>query len=1811
VKAWQPWPIGDAFGLAGYVVRGVDGMLPGIGRHELAAGPGGLLAVARAAYDLLVEQRISYDLDSYHPSDGLQEIRTPAEVLLGPRRATCLDAALVYAGLLIAYDLLPVVVVLDGHALTLVSRRYGRREWNTRAGSDRFRDGPVTDPAVIRSLVRSGDFAAVECTGFTRVLNDPSGALHPAARADGFLTFDQALDAGFQAVTANAPPLRFAVDVATAWYVWRTEARQFQLPPPALSAAEIDQWVFPHEDVMRDLRNRPRHLLSSQLGFVSPGAEHPAAPANILRRLAAATDHGVLLTGPAGAGKTRTCIEVAILADREGWRVLHVRADSRLTNEHLEAAVLRNPAARTLLVLDYLDYCGSLDIAQFVARMMPRVANESGQLAILGSVRPSRLGILVGRSAQEVFDKVPLRQDDEHQETVAARILRKVARKAFDTIGKERLIEICGQLPIITLLIAPDVERSIRNGEPIRPGPDRSRLTRWLHNRLVLDGLIPTQDPAAATPFSEPEPRPVLLACALAAAVCPLPQDAVEALIQPLLDGAPKPVRARVLVDMLLGMDWLRRVGDELNVAHDIVTDQFIVEAIAPPAEVRIRDTELRALLDALVGAPAALDHVAGSMARVHADLASSDKASQLERACAEWMDLHKTALGTAFAASADGGHALYTLLHAAPWQALVSAEWNTIVEPWLREELRDHDRVAFLSYTLRAVPAARAHPIITAALVWCVGHRYSADAELVLTSLLRREDLLEDERERAMEHALSWLETRAESVDATFVLRGLLAQSRNDRGRVRRVITAAVAWLAEQPTAPTADFVLRQLLTQPALRGGLLATVIECALGWTQWYARALRAQYVLSPLLERPELSTAQRAQAVELALRWLEKHGTGEDASYTLRPLLYRIDATPGRRTEILDAADAWLDEHETHPTASFVLRHLLLVGDLPATRAERHARQALRWIDTNQSEIDVSYVLSSLIAQLRPDSGAAPEAVAVALRWLGENPHRPNAGYVLGELARSPVLGAERSVGIAAIAADWLDDHVADTGANYVIRALLENPAHAGRAAEAGLAWLDGHPNDAGASYLIRALLESPTHADRAAEAGLAWLDNHPDDAVASYVIRALLGNAAAAGRAAEAGLAWLRSHSDHPAASNVIRGLLDNPDHADEAAAAGFAWLGNHLDHPVANYVIRGLLGIPAYADRAAAAGFAWLGNHPDDPLTSYLIRDLLENPAYADRAADAGRAWLDGHADDPVANFVIRALLDFPVHADHAAEAGFAWLDHYPDEASTGYLIRALLENLTHADRAADSGLAWLSRHLHDLANKPLFDGLLANPVTASRAARQAFVWLERNPDHPSAGFIIRAVAQSSALPAEQVERAADAAFAWLDRNPGHPEENLLIRSLMTSSGISADQRDWAAHAAFGWLAMNADHHQVNLVIRALVRNHHLDGSRWERAVEAGFAWLDANPGHPDVNRVIRSFLAVRPYESSAADRAVIASLGRLPSHPDPTITRATQQLRRVAHSRSQVAERAAGNAFAWLAANPEDPDVNVMLQALVTNTDLPAPSAGRAAELALSWLEAHPDDVNLIALAQGLLPSRGLTGQGAERVAGLAISWLATHAPPATSGDVAPGASWVDADLDNLPVNVLMQNFLTNPNVPADRIAPVAGRCFAWLAGHPDAQWANRVIQSLLLHEPHAERAAGFAFAWLDEHPDDTASCYVIQALLACPGLRPQLRARAADAAFGWLDTYPDDPGVSFVIQALLACPDLDGDHLDWAGAAAIAWVGRNPYAVNTDALLGALLANRCLDPEYTAVAASTWLDVGRWSTLRGSLLP
>jgi len=216
---WPPVSRNDDKGLARYVVEeNAVGFSIAVVRQDALAQPDGRRQVIEAIYNALSEREIFYALEPYNADPRLQQIRPPEAVLDGAREGTCLDLALLFAGLALGKDLAPLLIMLDGHALVAVSLDDDRRTASDMPRRNRegawLEEGVLHDVDVLRKLIDEGHYIAVECTGFATSAVLPPGMPESADRVGGKLTFASAVSAGRKQLDFDPRPLRFAIDLA-------------------------------------------------------------------------------------------------------------------------------------------------------------------------------------------------------------------------------------------------------------------------------------------------------------------------------------------------------------------------------------------------------------------------------------------------------------------------------------------------------------------------------------------------------------------------------------------------------------------------------------------------------------------------------------------------------------------------------------------------------------------------------------------------------------------------------------------------------------------------------------------------------------------------------------------------------------------------------------------------------------------------------------------------------------------------------------------------------------------------------------------------------------------------------------------------------------------------------------------------------------------------------------------------------------------------------------------------------------------------------------------------------------------------------------------------------------------------------------------------------------------------------------------------------------------------------------------------------------------------------------------------------------
>ena len=206
---FKPWAISNEKELAKYVIPDLAGKTAALKlrlqRFDEETTPAGRLKIIRHIYQALSARKINYNREKYNYQEIIQIIRTPYEVLEAPGEGTCLDLSILFCTLCLYYDLLPLLIIIEGHAFAAVSLHFGRKReggdaWDSfkrqELAAIREGKGLLRDKGVLEQLVITRqEYLPVECTGFAFTEKLPKELPESKKRKNGYLSFDHAVEA--------------------------------------------------------------------------------------------------------------------------------------------------------------------------------------------------------------------------------------------------------------------------------------------------------------------------------------------------------------------------------------------------------------------------------------------------------------------------------------------------------------------------------------------------------------------------------------------------------------------------------------------------------------------------------------------------------------------------------------------------------------------------------------------------------------------------------------------------------------------------------------------------------------------------------------------------------------------------------------------------------------------------------------------------------------------------------------------------------------------------------------------------------------------------------------------------------------------------------------------------------------------------------------------------------------------------------------------------------------------------------------------------------------------------------------------------------------------------------------------------------------------------------------------------------------------------------------------------------------------------------------------------------------------------------
>ena len=678
-----------------------------------------------------------------------------------------------------------------------------------------------------------------------------------------------------------------------------------------------------HEEHSTSLKGLQEYLLPDALPFVAPDDHNELHPYCLFNRaINLANQFGLLLVGPGGVGKTRAIMEIGDIAYKNGWRVIHVvpTKTKSIENQMFELIdeVLRGNVD-TLLVCDYFDQL-QFDLNFIRRNLFPEARKRGMKLALIGNIRPGCLR-RHRHDWDDVFEQIEYNPSEPMMRRISDSIISHVASTAINCIDVTRIKALCGVRPIITLLVAREVEslaksnnlndeslKYIKNGE----------LRGWLQKRLVENDLC---IPLSNSQLVPPEPPIEIIAAATVLAMGPQLQYNLQQVARVVLKLPPTEGinRASYLINILIANGWLEPREFGFGPCHDVVADLLLDEILHPSPGI-LRVDLLEKILTPCLKSCACLTNISTTLRRMvgrsdDSQLQLSDVV--LEKAVSNWLKESMQQLYNLFfqANPHEGSLALGAMISFPPWGELTA---HHLLEYWL-DYNNDTVSARHVLYSgLRNTAEGDATYLISAAERWLINNGRHLSASFVLNALLLRNDLKSSE-DFIINTAWDWLTENGTGENAQFVLHPLLKRLRH-QGCDQDQIETTVTWLKKHSKKSCVRFPLREILMVDDLKG-YQNDIFKITDDWISIHGGEGQARYVLHALLQREDLSEYV-AKTQKYAVDWLSSYWKLPDSGYIVEELL-RQDNLGQHEHKVLEITKKWLELHPDSPIMQYVL------------------------------------------------------------------------------------------------------------------------------------------------------------------------------------------------------------------------------------------------------------------------------------------------------------------------------------------------------------------------------------------------------------------------------------------------------------------------------------------------------------------------------------------------------------------------------------------------------------------------------------------------------------------------------------------------------------------------------------------------------------------------------------------------------------------------------------------------------------------------------------------------------------------------
>lgn len=872
---------------------------------------------------------------------------------------------------------------------------------------------------------------------------------------------------------------------------------------------------------------------------------------------------GLVISGVGGIGKSRLMLEIATLAERDGWVVFE--AFQSVTADAVERIARRYESSGVLFLFDYLENLPefrriSLNLVQFAGDRLRVRFIASARETFVASNEMFEESVVVFRYSPRDTGNADWWQT--YQSATVSHISMHLGIRGTTT-----------DIPAVAVL------DSELNADAMTDG-NAEGAQRWVDKRLKLlhkHGVSRKQ-------------------LALLAAQLPLNSGADVRLAE----------EARQVFIVLCKEGWIepRDAPDgsqEFWMVHDYLSDQIVLNWLAVDGpHSASKEPELRELLK-LAYSLGSLTSLIGTLQRIlnqpsgfdldtfsnlieseissNADLwklhrrdllytrllGALDKVSLLHRlrsywhgAEAEtWFQLEIAALAKAIAARDDLR------------RRIDSDMWDSFQKYVVSLASDADERNMLVNYGLRLMPGNA--DLQRIAQSWLVRFGECFGATYVIRAWLDK-----GLPYRQIETSVRlWLGYFGHSVDAQFVLAAWMRASKSDG--IRRFESEVLVWSSQHHHSVEAQHVFSAWLDAAGNPAAIRNYVIE----WLRIHGRLKEeASHLLRSWLRAGGMPKDILVPFVE----WIRAHGRTDSASFVYNASAEKAELQDVVREPMLE----WINERSRLHLASFCIAQWLVAG-LPRDRIAKAVREWLEankasaeagevigawfrakgkidmvlpyvpaWIEAHASNTKAAFLLSELVKhESIPD-----EAKAVTLKWLEGNSRAIGSEKVLSNWLE----GRHGVEPVRAVVTTWCSTFSRERDARYLFEKWVAAGGDGGTIHGAAITWLSVHGTELEAGRVFSALLKSGVPPKEYVEYLKGWTPLHRRSREATYFYSSWLNRRprVPAKAIAPSVLAWLEEHAEWADADFVLNAWLKHENADIEIVRSGYErWMARY------------------------------------------------------------------------------------------------------------------------------------------------------------------------------------------------------------------------------------------------------------------------------------------------------------------------------------------------------------------------------------------------------------------------------------------------------------------------------------------------------------------------------------------------------------------------------------------------------------------------------------------------------------------------